>query len=313
MSRYLLLMTWCAWWQNDQILQVRVTLILLWLDFNPSSKPLSNRLPQSKPEDCPISGWLLITHLKCQQSFSTSSSELEWRYDFQMVHSFTCEVSKASQNWGVVWWLIGCQHFHSPPWQPSVYCSTALVTILFISHFQMMTLQGDTLFAPTACFKRPWRRFHFIFTQFPSCSNQALHTTMSKTECSALDHHRSMRSWDYPRGRSLSAKMSLKFIKSGSPVRYSISHQTFHLCWYTGGPESGGHWWPAQPIGIVMLWCCVASSMLRLQGAAADQIWLLWWECAFAVCILLLGCTIAAVVAVLGHCHWDSTVVLGHC
>jgi hypothetical protein len=53
--------------------------------------------------------------------------------------------------------------------------------------------------------------------------------------------------------------------------------------------------------------------MLRLQGAAADQIWLLWWECAFAVCILLLGRTIAAVVAVLGHCHWDSTVVLGHC
>jgi hypothetical protein len=51
--------------------------------------------------------------------------------------------------------------------------------------------------------------------------------------------------------------------------------------------------------------------MLRLQGAAVDQIWLLWWECAFAVCILLLGCTIAAVVAVLGHCLWDSTVGVG--
>jgi hypothetical protein len=79
-------------------------------------------------------------------------------------------------------------------------------------HFQMVTVQGDTLIAPTACFKPPWRRFHFIFTQFPSCSDQALHTTMSKTECSAFDRHRSMRSWDYPRGRSLSAKMSLKFI-----------------------------------------------------------------------------------------------------
>jgi hypothetical protein len=172
-------------------------------------------------------------------------------------------------------------------------------------HFQMVTVQGDTLFAPTACFKPPWRRFHFIFTQFPSCSDQALHTTMSKTECSAFDRHRSMRSWDYPRGRSLSAKNDSKIHLIGIPsqVFYIIfSHQTFHLCWYTGGPESGGHWWPAQPIGIVMLWCCVASGMLRLQGAAVDQIWLLWWERAFAVCILLLGCTIAAVVAMLGHC-----------
>jgi hypothetical protein len=30
-----------------------------------------------------------------------------------------------------------------------------------------MTVQGDTLFAPTACFKPTWRRFHFIFAQFP--------------------------------------------------------------------------------------------------------------------------------------------------
>jgi hypothetical protein len=88
----------------------------------------------------------------------------------------------------------------------------------------------------------------------------------------------------------------------GSQVLYSTSN--FHTSWgfssllvHRWPIESRRHRWPAWPIGILMLWCGAAASVLRLQGAAG---------------VLLLLCRAIAVgiklwcwaVAAWRLCHW---------
>jgi hypothetical protein len=146
----------------------------------------------------------------------------------------------------------------------------------------LMTVQGNTLvlqcwaITSSSLFEGDSTS---LSLKLPSHSKGALcPSAMSKTECSAFYQHRSMAKLRLSKGWRLSTKISLEFTKLGIPsqvfyIRFSHSSLLIHR-WPI---ESRGHWWPAWPIGILVLWYGVASSVLRLHSAATGWIWLLWW------------------------------------
>lgn len=145
----------------------------------------------------------------------------------------------------------------------------------------LMTVKGNTLLSPRCALSHFEGDSTSLSLKLPSHSKQALHSAMSKMECSAFYQHRSLAKLRLSKRWRLSAKISLEFTKLGIQVRYSTSD--FHtqdfssLLIHRWHIESRGHWWPAWPIGILVLWYGVTSSILRLHSAATGWIWLLWW------------------------------------
>ncbi len=126
--------------------------------------------------------------------------------------------------------LIGCQHFYSPPWQCSVYCSKALISTSYSPLLlTLMTVQGNTLLPPQYALSLFEGDSTSLSLKLPSHSKWALcPSAMSKTECPAFYHHRSMAKLRLSKRWRLSTKISLEFTKSGIPsqvlyIRFSHS------------------------------------------------------------------------------------------
>ncbi len=156
---------------------------------------------------------------------------------------------------------------YSPPWQPSVYCSKALISTSYNPLLlKLMTVQGNTLLPPQYALSLFEGDSTSLSLKLPSHSKWALcPSAMSKTKCSAFYHHRSMAKLRLSKRWRLSTKISLEFTKLGIPSQvFYIRFSDFHTQrLFISADTQVAHWIQRTLVACLahwntgaVIWCC---------------------------------------------------------